>query len=302
MTAVLELAPHRDARAAGLVGFTPLLAWMPDFSSTMGSRLQRLREEGLDPRPAGAVRRDTWGDRRGTSSDRRLVGRGRRRAAPPRDDVGNAHRRQREDARELARIAGADEVHDGLLPANKAGAVQRLAARPPVAMAGDGINDASALATQTSASSWEPWGTDVAIETSDVAVMGRRPPTSAGDLPPCPPSCEDYAPEPVPGPLAAGWRSTSSLRWWSSPMASERDGARPSPVMRPISPTSSRRPSPLPFRVRRRLLWNSRGSVDGAPAGDVSAAGSFVTPRAVQRPWVRPDATTPSGGVEAEGL
>jgi len=75
-------------------------------------------------------------------------------------------------ARALARSAGVEEVHAGLLPAGKAEAVERLAARSPVAMVGDGINDAPALATASVGIAMGAMGTDVAIETADVALMG----------------------------------------------------------------------------------------------------------------------------------
>ena len=41
-----------------------------------------------------------------------------------------------------------------------------------MAMMGDGVNDAPALARPTWASPWGPPGTDVALETADVVVMG----------------------------------------------------------------------------------------------------------------------------------
>ena len=75
-------------------------------------------------------------------------------------------------ARALARIAGVGEVYAELLPADKAGVVERLAARSPVAMVGDGINDAPALATASVGIAMGAMGTDVAIETADVALMG----------------------------------------------------------------------------------------------------------------------------------
>jgi cation-transporting ATPase G len=75
-------------------------------------------------------------------------------------------------ARALARSAGVGEVHADLLPADKAGAIEHLAARSRVAMVGDGINDAPALATAHVGIAMGAMGTDVAIETADVALMG----------------------------------------------------------------------------------------------------------------------------------
>jgi len=75
-------------------------------------------------------------------------------------------------ARALAGIAGVGEIHADLLPADKAGVIEHLAAQSPVAMVGDGINDAPALATASVGIAMGAMGTDVAIETADVALMG----------------------------------------------------------------------------------------------------------------------------------
>jgi cation transport ATPase len=75
-------------------------------------------------------------------------------------------------ARALARRAGVGHVHAELLPADKAGVVRRVGTEAPVAMVGDGINDAPALATATVGVAMGAMGTDVAIETADVALMG----------------------------------------------------------------------------------------------------------------------------------
>ena len=72
----------------------------------------------------------------------------------------------------LARVAGVREVHAELRPADKAAVIERLRAVAPTAMVGDGINDAPALATATVGIAMGAMGTDVAIETADVALMG----------------------------------------------------------------------------------------------------------------------------------
>ena len=72
----------------------------------------------------------------------------------------------------LAERLSLDEARCGLLPEDKQQAVQSLlAARGPTAMVGDGVNDAPALATATVGIAMGAAGTDVALETADVALM-----------------------------------------------------------------------------------------------------------------------------------
>ena len=78
-------------------------------------------------------------------------------------------------ARAVARQVGIDEVHGDLLPDDKVRVVRELAARGPVAMAGDGVNDAPALATATVGVAMGAAGSDTAIETADVALMDDDP-------------------------------------------------------------------------------------------------------------------------------
>ncbi|ETT27899.1 Lead, cadmium, zinc and mercury transporting ATPase [Rhodococcus aetherivorans] len=76
-------------------------------------------------------------------------------------------------ARALAVDAGIDEVHADLRPEDKARIVSDLRTRRPTAMVGDGVNDAPALATADLGIAMGAMGTDVAIETADVALMGE---------------------------------------------------------------------------------------------------------------------------------
>ena len=76
-------------------------------------------------------------------------------------------------ARAIAERVGVDEFRAELLPEEKATAVEELmAAYDGVAMVGDGVNDAPALATATVGVAMGAAGTDTAIETADIALMG----------------------------------------------------------------------------------------------------------------------------------
>jgi len=76
-------------------------------------------------------------------------------------------------ARAVAEAAGVTAVHADLLPEDKARLLGELAGGRPIAMVGDGVNDAPALATADIGIAMGAMGTDVAIETADVALMGE---------------------------------------------------------------------------------------------------------------------------------
>ncbi|ALV33187.1 cation-translocating P-type ATPase [Streptomyces sp. CdTB01] len=76
-------------------------------------------------------------------------------------------------AKALAAQAGIDVVHADLRPEDKARIIGELRATRSTAMVGDGVNDAPALATADLGIAMGAMGTDVAIETADVALMGE---------------------------------------------------------------------------------------------------------------------------------
>ena len=80
-----------------------------------------------------------------------------------------------DNPRAAAAIAGelGLEFKAGLLPADKVSAVTELNARAPLAMVGDGINDAPAMKASTIGIAMGS-GTDVALETADAALTHNR--------------------------------------------------------------------------------------------------------------------------------
>ncbi|MBK9782098.1 MAG: cadmium-translocating P-type ATPase [Anaerolineales bacterium] len=87
-------------------------------------------------------------------------------------------------ASKIAARAGVDEFHADLLPQDKVTVLKSLQRKyGPVAMVGDGVNDAPSLATADIGIAMGGAGTDVAIETADVVLMSddlRKIPFSIG--------------------------------------------------------------------------------------------------------------------------
>jgi len=75
-------------------------------------------------------------------------------------------------AQAIAARVGVDQVRAGLLPEEKVAAIRELLAQHgKVAMVGDGVNDAPALAAATVGIAMGGAGTDQALETADIVLM-----------------------------------------------------------------------------------------------------------------------------------
>jgi Cd2+/Zn2+-exporting ATPase len=71
----------------------------------------------------------------------------------------------------IAKEVGLDEAIGDLMPEDKVEAIRKLREQTKVAMVGDGVNDAPAMANATVGIAMGAAGSDVALETADVALM-----------------------------------------------------------------------------------------------------------------------------------
>jgi Cd2+/Zn2+-exporting ATPase len=74
-------------------------------------------------------------------------------------------------AEAIAKDVGLDEAWGDLMPEDKVEAIKKLRTEQKVAMVGDGVNDAPAMASATVGIAMGAAGSDVALETADVALM-----------------------------------------------------------------------------------------------------------------------------------
>lgn len=75
-------------------------------------------------------------------------------------------------ANSIAKAVGLDEARGDLMPEDKVNVIKELIASRVTAMVGDGVNDAPAMATASVGVAMGAAGSDVAMETADVALMG----------------------------------------------------------------------------------------------------------------------------------
>ncbi|MBZ0291620.1 MAG: cadmium-translocating P-type ATPase [Anaerolineae bacterium] len=78
-------------------------------------------------------------------------------------------------AQHIASEVGIDAVYAGLMPEDKVGVIQQIQQEVgPTAMVGDGVNDAPGLAMADIGIAMGAAGTDVALETADLVLMGDK--------------------------------------------------------------------------------------------------------------------------------
>lgn len=145
---------------------------IPGWSSRLLEKAQSLRESGktvvyvtLDEQPVGLIALADRVRPEAKASIRILREMGARKITMLTGDHYGV-------ANVIAEELGIDDVYADLLPGQKADKIEELKKEGTVAMVGDGVNDAPALAVSDLGIAMGAAGTDVALETADIVLMG----------------------------------------------------------------------------------------------------------------------------------
>ncbi len=87
------------------------------------------------------------------------------------EEIDAQHLEIEQVANAVAKVVGLDEAMGDLMPDDKVTAIRKLSENVAAAMVGDGVNDAPAMVHATVGIAMSAAGSDVALETADVALM-----------------------------------------------------------------------------------------------------------------------------------
>lgn len=147
--------------ADGIPGLTPAMKQAIEDLRNAGQTSMVVRRDGRDLGAIGLLDKPRDGARAALDKLREI---GIRRMIM----ISGDHQKV---ADAIAKEVGLDEAWGDLMPEDKVDAIKKLRAQQKVAMVGDGVNDAPAMATASVGIAMGAAGSDVALETADVALM-----------------------------------------------------------------------------------------------------------------------------------
>jgi len=147
--------------ADGIPGLTPAMKQAIEDLRNAGQTSMVVRRDGRDLGAIGLLDKPRDGARAALDNLREI---GIRRMIM----ISGDHQKV---ADAIAKEVGLDEAWGDLMPEDKVDAIKKLRAQQKVAMVGDGVNDAPAMATASVGIAMGAAGSDVALETADVALM-----------------------------------------------------------------------------------------------------------------------------------